>query len=142
MRRNPAESRQSKGKSKACLPASEVLLQFPRGRVQPGRGLQDPRADLVRERLEHGVVVFAGVGDPDQALFGRGQQQRADRAVEDAVGDIQGALPLGRRGQPVVQPAQLAGRFREGLRQVTGHAVGAHRDLSFHAVAHRLPVMP
>ena len=30
----------------------------------------------------------------------------------------------------------------EGLRQVMGHAVGAHRDLSFHAVAYRLPVMP
>jgi tetratricopeptide (TPR) repeat protein len=96
--------------------AREVLLELPRGQVQAGRGMKDARADLVRESLEDSVVVLAGVGDADQALLSRGEQQRPDRAVDDPVGDIQDAVALGIGGQPVVQPTQVAGNCREGPR--------------------------
>src|SRR6202043_1399114 len=107
--------------------AREVLLELPRGQVQARRGMKDARADLVRESLEYSAVVLAGVGRGDQARVGAGEQQGADGAVDDPVGDIQDAVALGNSGQPVVQPTQVAGSFREGPRQVTGHVVRVHR---------------
>ena len=62
--------------------AREVLVEFAGGRVQPAGGAEDARADLVGQRLQHGVVALEGEGHPDQALLGGGQQQRADRAVD------------------------------------------------------------
>ena len=38
--------------------------------------------DRVVQGLQDSVVPLAGVGHPDQALLGGGQQQRADRAVD------------------------------------------------------------
>ena len=114
--------------------AREILVEFPGGRVEADRGAEDARADLVGQRLQHGVVTLAGEGHPDQALLGGGQQQRADRAVDGAVGDVEQAVLLGRGGQPGVQPAQPGRVVGEGLRQHPGCVVRDHRDAPFDEV--------
>ena len=76
----------------------EVLVEFPCGRVQTGGGVEDTGADPVGQGLQDGVVAFAGVGDPDQAGLGRGQQQRANGAVDGPVGDVEDAVPFRCRG--------------------------------------------
>ena len=53
----------------------------------------------VGQRCEHGVVVLPLEGDPDQAVGGGRQQQRADRAVDGAVGDVEQAGAVGSTGQ-------------------------------------------
>ena len=94
-----------------------------RGLIRSGQGLQDR------------VVVLARVGHPDQADVGRGEQQRADRAVHGAVGDVEDALGLCGGGEALAQPAQLVGGVGVGLRQVAGQVVvGAHRGSPFLAV--------
>ena len=93
--------------------AREVLLELPRGQVQAGRGMKDARADLVRESLEYSVVVLAGVGDADQALLSRGEQQRPDRAVDDRR-RTEDAVAVGIGDELVVQPTEVAGSCREG----------------------------
>jgi hypothetical protein len=60
-------------------------------------------------------VVFHGEGDTDQAGIGRGQQQRADRTVDGAIGDVEDAVGRGRGRQLMMQPGQV----------VVVHAVGA-----------------
>ena len=70
--------------------------------------------------LQHGVVVFAGVGDADQALVGGRQEQRSDRAVDGAVGDVEDAVPRCRGGQPAVQVGQSVGSGFGAARQVAG----------------------
>jgi hypothetical protein len=51
--------------------------------------------------LQDPVVVLAGVGHPDEAGIGGRQQQRADRTVDDPVGDVEDAAGLHRGGEPV-----------------------------------------
>ena len=74
--------------------AGKVLLEFPCGCVQPRRGVEDAGADPVGQGFQHGVMAFAGVGHPDQAGLGGGQQQRADGGVDGPVGDIEDAVPV------------------------------------------------
>ena len=69
--------------------AREVLLDLSCSQVQAGRGAQHPRADSVRELLQNRVVVLAGVGHANQTGLSRGQQERADRGVDGAVGDVE-----------------------------------------------------
>ncbi len=78
--------------------AGEVLLELGGGHVRACGGAQDARADLVGEGLEHGIVAFASMGHAYQARLGRGDRQRAYRAVDGAVGDVQDAVLLGRGG--------------------------------------------
>src|SRR5262249_35435480 len=85
-----------------------------------------------------GVVILAGVSDPDQPSLGRGQQQRAHRAVDSPVGDVKDAVPLRRRSQPGAQPAQVGGGVREGPRQLAGEFIPVHRPSSLVLV----PVAP
>ena len=115
--------------------AREVLVEFPGGRVQAAGGAQDARADPVGQRLQHGVVTLEGEGHPDQALVGGGQQQRADGAVDHAVGDVQDAVLLRRGRQPLVQAAQLGRVVGEGPREGRGQIVGVHRGSPFRVVA-------
>ena len=74
-------------------------------------------------------MVLGLVGDPDQARFGGGQQEGADRAVDGAVGDVEDAVLLGRGGKVGVQAAQVClgvGGVWEGPLQDLGQVVGAH----------------
>ena len=102
----------------------EVLLELAGGLVEPPRGAQDPGADLAGQASEHRVEALAFVGDPDQPGRGGGQQQRADRRVEGAVGDVEQALVLGLGDEPGVQRGQLVlGRGR--AEQLGGVVVGS-----------------
>jgi hypothetical protein len=115
-------------------PASEVLVQLVGGDIQPPRGVQDPRADPRGQGLQHLIVAFARVGDPDQARLGRRQQQRPHRRVERAVGHIEQAVGVRAVGQPVVQTAQLRlGNGRVGVEQVPDlpGSVAGHRVVPF-----------
>src|SRR5262249_21685116 len=132
--RQPPVQRQAEA---APLPG-EVLAKFPRGGVQAGRSVEDAGADPVGQRLQDGVVILAGVSNPDQPSLGRGQQQRADRAVDGPVGDVKDPIPLRRRGQPGAQPAQVAGGAGEGPRQLAGELIPVHRPSPFVLV----PVAP
>jgi hypothetical protein len=62
--------------------AREVFVDFPCRGVESLRSTQDARAELSGEKRQDLVVVFCVVRDPDQALRGGREQQRADRSVE------------------------------------------------------------
>ena len=91
--------------------------------------MQDAGADLIGEVLQDDVVVFAGVGDADQALFGRGQQQRPDRAVDGAVGDVEQAVALGRGRESEVEVGQFACSGLGDSGQVVDNAFVTHGSL-------------
>ena len=93
------------GQIEARAPAGEVLLQLPGGPVQAGGGPQHTRADAGGEAGQDGVVVLAGVGHPDEPLFGGGQEQRPHRGVQRAVGDVQDSGPRRLRDEALVEPA-------------------------------------
>jgi len=82
--------------------SGEVVLELAGGRLQACRGAQQPGADGARKLLQHRVVVLDGVSHPDQALLGCGQQQRPERSVDGAVGDVEDALGLRGSGKPVM----------------------------------------
>ena len=95
--------------------------------------MQDARADVDGEPGEHVVVALVLERHPDEAR-GRGrQQQRAERAVDRAVGDVEQAVTLGALDELVVQPlarasapaAGNAGRRSLGDRRVSVVIVGA-----------------
>lgn len=57
------------------------------------------RADLVGQRLQHRVMALAGVGNADQAVLGRGEEQwprlsshRGDAGVEGGLGEDDGGF--------------------------------------------------
>ena len=83
-------------------PIGIAWVEISTGRFQAAGGVQDARADPHRQGLQHGLVALTGVGDADQALLGRGQQQRPDRAVDGPVGHVQDAVALGGGRQPVM----------------------------------------
>ena len=91
---------------------------MPHDGVQASGSVEDTRADPLAQRPQYSVVVPADVGDPDKSEVGGGEQQGADRAVDGAVGDVEDAFGLRCGGQPVVQPAQVAGTGGEGPRSV------------------------
>src|SRR5690606_35465050 len=58
---------------------------------------------------EHPVVILVREGDPDQPLRRRCQQQLADRAVDDPIGDLDETFSLRRGLQATVQVLELRG---------------------------------
>jgi len=68
-------------------------------------------------------VILAGVGDADQPALGRRQQQRADRAVDGGVGEVEDAAGLGSAGQAAAQLVEVLRAVGEGAGQ---GVVGAH----------------
>ncbi len=48
-------------------------------------------------------MILNREGDPDETPLGGGEQQRADGAVEQAVGDVEHAVLVGFLGQPGLQ---------------------------------------
>ena len=91
-RRKPRARRQIDRDVERAAAAGEVLVELAGGVFESARGAQDARADLGGELGEHGVVVLALERDPDEAAVRGGQQQRPERAVDDAVGDVEQAL--------------------------------------------------
>ena len=81
-----------------------------------------------REVGEHVVVTFVLERHPDDASGRGGQQQRAERAVDRAVGDVEQAAPVGALDEPVVETAEdVVVRLRERRRQLVDEAgVGGH----------------
>jgi len=127
--RNQAASRQCGGRSK--LHRRPTKYSTSSRAVMSGRaGARKMRGTaLVGEGLERGIVAFASVGHAYQARIGRGDQQRACRAVDGAGGGVQDAVLLGRGGQPVLQLAQAVRTHAERPGQVTGSLVRFHREL-------------
>ena len=112
------------GDVEPVAPSGEVLVQLPGHAVQAARGLQQPGAHPVGEALQHDVVVLDGVGQPDDAVLGGGDQQGADGAVDGAVRDVQRAVGAGGLDQPGVQGLEPAGSGDEGLGEGAGQVVG------------------
>ena len=73
-------------------------------------------------------MVLTGVGHADQALLSRGEQQRANRAVDDPVGDIQDAVALGnggRRSCSRLRSPGASGKARARSRDASSAFIGA-----------------
>src|SRR5262249_56684610 len=60
----------------AAPPPGEVLAEFPRGGVEAGGSGENAGADPVGPGLQDGVVVLAGVSDPDPPRRSCGPQTR------------------------------------------------------------------
>lgn len=60
--------------------AGEVLLELVGNQVESGRGVQDPRAELVDQLGEHRFVVLAVVGHPHQPLVGAQSDEQGSPA--------------------------------------------------------------
>ena len=67
-------------------------------------------------------MVLVGVGDPHESAFGRGEQQRADGAVDGAVGDIEEAVALRRGRELGAELVEVVGDARSVLRAVVGES--------------------
>ena len=117
----PTAASPAAGRRRAGVPAKYSSSSRAAGSSRAG-ACEDPGADPVGQGLQDRVVVLAGVRHPDQPVVGRGEQQRADRAVDGAVGDVQDAFGLRVGGEPVVQPAQVrqAGRGRPAPGRAAG----------------------
>ena len=72
-------------------PASgEVLVELAPGDVDGAWGAEDAGPGDASDLLERRVGVAAGIeGDPEQAAVGRGDEQRADGAVDDVVAGVE-----------------------------------------------------
>ena len=68
--------------------------------------MQDPRADPLAQLDEHLLVVLQAEGDAHHARRRGRDEQRAERAVDRAIGDIEQARGAGARGELRVQPAE------------------------------------
>ena len=125
-------------KVEAGAPAGEVLVELPGGRVESGRRVQDAGAEPARERVEHTIEALPFEGDPHEPLVGGGQQQRADRTVDNGVGDVQQARgirsPLERAVQ-LGEPGGVGGGEGDEVARVRFGRVngGGHRDAPFEA---------
>ena len=85
--------------------AREVLLELARRLVEsPGRA-EDAGTDVAREAGKDGLMIFPAERHPHEALPGRRQEQRPERAVDGAVRHVEEPPPLRQRGEPRVQPA-------------------------------------
>ena len=116
---------------RSCAAARRSTRRVPvRAASSRAGASQDPRADPVGQRLQDGVVVFAGVGDPDQAELGRGEQQRADRGCRRC-----GRRRRGCRRRSAAAASRSCSRRRssgvpaEGPGQVAGQVIRVHRAL-------------
>ena len=94
--------------------AGEVLVELARDAVEARRRQEDPRAHRGRQGVEHGVVALAREGDAHEPLRRGGQQERAERAVDGAVGDVEQPLAVGpcrraRRGPGRASPRPAPG---------------------------------
>ena len=105
LRRNPSASRRSTGTSKVVRRLAKYSSICRATASSRAGDAQDAGAHGVGEPGQHGVVALDVVGDADQADGGGGQQQRADRGVDGAVGDVE--QPVGRRRR--VPAARAAG---------------------------------
>jgi hypothetical protein len=75
--------------------AGEVLRELASSRIEATWSSQDARADLIRESLQHMIMVLTLVRDPDQALVRRRYEQCADGRVHRPVRDIQQTVGCG-----------------------------------------------
>jgi hypothetical protein len=73
----PGESEVQRQHEIASLPG-EIVLELAGRVVKPARGLQHPRADPIGQRLQHGTMALALIGQSDQSLLGGGHQQRTE----------------------------------------------------------------
>ena len=85
---------------------AEILIELPRRRVQPLRCPQHARAEPLRQRVQHAIVVLNVIGHAHQALRRRRQQERAYRGVHRRVGDVEQAFGFSGKPQPVSEPPQ------------------------------------
>ena len=147
VRRKPDTSCRSSGEVELVPAAGEVLVELPGDVVGASGHPHDARADLPGELVEHRVVAFAFERDPHEAGGARRDEQRTDRAVDDAVGDVEECLVLGTLGQPGTERGEVGVVGVEGGGQcgdecVVGvHGVRVHggrvHDVSFLRVVER-----
>ena len=127
--------------------AVEVLVELPGDVVGASGHPHDARADLPGELVEDRVVAFEFERDPHQAGGAGRDEQRTDRAVDDAVGDIEQCLVIGTLGQPGAERVEVRSVGVEAGGQcgdecvvrvdgVRVHAVCVH-DVSFLRVVER-----
>ncbi len=77
-------------------------------------------------------MVFAGEGHPNQTALSRSQQQQPDRAVDDAVREVENAVTLGRGHQPGVNLREVVDPDVNTLHQIADDvSSAAHRDVPF-----------
>jgi hypothetical protein len=110
-------------KLKDVAPLGEILIDLTRRVVQPGGGVHDARADGIGEAGQRRLVALDVVGDPYQADGRGGQQQRADRGVDGAVGDVEHAGVVGAVLEPSMQSRQRGLVRVEAFEKVDTHDV-------------------
>src|SRR5699024_2546857 len=93
--------------------ACKVSFHLAGLRVESFRCVQLSRTDLVRQRLQQVFEAFTFEGDPYQSRPGRCQQQRSDRGVDRAVGDIDQPLLVGACSEPLLEVDQFPVVHRE-----------------------------
>src|SRR5206468_10962259 len=86
-----------------ALPAArEVLVQLAACRIDRPRRAQHAHAERLREAVELALGVRV-VRDSAEATLGRRDEQRADRGVDQVVGDVEQVLARGRVPEATVE---------------------------------------
>jgi hypothetical protein len=89
--------------------ASEVIRELPSDLIEAARCAQDARADSVGESLQYMIMVLAVVRDPDQALVGRRQQQRANGRIHRPIRNIKQPVGLSGRRKLIMKASHCLG---------------------------------
>src|SRR5207245_797192 len=116
-------------------------LERARRLVEPPGRAEDPRADVGREAGKDGLMIFAAERHPHEALPGRRQEQRPERAVDGAVRHVEQSLPLRQRGEPAMQSAvgvESGGGAGKSLRDAIDDLLVGGHDVPFERRLRRL----
>ena len=88
--REPRLAAEVDGQVERATTPGEVLVELGPGDVDGAWGAEDARPCDASDLLQSRVGVASGVeGDPEQPAVGRGDEQRADGAVDDVVAGVE-----------------------------------------------------
>ena len=110
MRANGAAAAQVDVQLEALAPAVEVLVELALGARDRRMGAKDAWAERARERVELLLGVWAKP-DAAEATLGGGDEQRADRRVDDVEAHVEQAF----RGGGLAEAAVELGRDGHGV---------------------------
>src|SRR3954468_15442314 len=105
--------------------AGEVLVELAGSLVEPARRAQDPRADGARQARKDRIVILAVERHTHEALCGRREEERSERAVHRAIRHVQSALAFRKAGEVVVEGCLVASGKR-ALESIDDLLVGGH----------------